>query len=251
MQQHDLSTILVDSAEDAKQALVGEPLSVRLTRIGVPAQTAGMLPVDVVWSVDGQPCMFDIKTSSDLIASVDDGRLHSQMDSMQRASCFMFGFVIEGPHSADDYTVGYGPRAWPVERFDDLLVSLQSEGARIALSTRVNRTPQRLAALYRYSGKTEHGSYHAPQPHHVLHNLYTDITYRRQVELLMSLPDLGETKANALLDRYPLTDILGMSELDEALKRWLGLKGIGPKVAATWLTFLREDFSSPLLRSKS
>lgn len=218
-----------------------------LQRIGLKASYANGLAVDVVWSVDGKPCMFDLKTAEDAIASVNDGRLHNQMEAMKKANCLMFGFIIEGEWGQDGITVGHASHAWAWERLDNLFLSIQLEGGKILRSPRLDRTPQRLASLYRYSGRDDHGSWHAPQPHHNLHNAYTDKDYRRHVEALMSWPDMGEERANNLLDRYSYMEINGITpeSLLVATERWKDVRGIGPKITRSWETFLLADFSKP------
>lgn len=237
--------------DDTNKKLRKEYLVSALAMLGMDATRVNRQGVDVVWSSGGQLCMFDLKTAEDVIASADDGRLHRQVVEMQRRDCLMWGFLIEGPDSKDGITVGYGPHAWPVERYDNLLLSLQNEGAKIIRSTSQDRTPQRLHSVYRYSAKEEHGSIHKPQPHKVLHDRYTDRIWRGHIEFMMGLPGLGEDKANALIDRWPLTDCLGITPegLAAAERRWLSVKGIGRGLTHNWETWLREDFSSALLRA--
>lgn len=242
----NLSTLLVDSKENNKLVQNHRRYLVQqLQAIGVPAQEARNLGMDVYWSVGGRACMFDLKTPSDLIASVNDGRLHDQITRAQNLDCMLYGILIEGRVSEDGVMVGYGPHAWSFERFDNLLLTLQEEGARVVYATTPERTAARLKALYHYSAKTTHGSYHTPSPNRELRNLYTDKTYRRQVEMLMSLPEMGEVRANELLDRWPLTAILGITPdgLEEAKVRWASVRGIGPKTVAAWERFLLDDFS--------
>lgn len=237
--------------DDTAKKLHKEYLVDALAAINVRARRVNRQGVDIVWTSGGQFCMFDMKTAEDVIASVDDGRLHRQVVDMQSRDCLMWGFLIEGPDSRDGITVGYGTHAWTIERYDNLLLSLQNEGAKIIRSPSQQRTPQRLASVYTYSAREEHSSIHKPTPHKVLHNRYTDRTWRSHIEFLMGFPGLGENKANDLIDRWPLTDVLGISPegLAEAKRRWLSVPGIGKGLAHNWEVWLREDFSSPLLRT--
>lgn len=247
-----LSTLLVHyNQDDTNKKLHKEYLVSSLAMLGIPAQRVNRQGIDVRWASGGQACMFDLKTPEDVIASANDGRLHRQVVEMQAANCMMWGFLIEGEDSQDGVTVGYGPYAWPIERYDNLLLSLQNEGAKIVRSSSQDRTPQRLYSLYRYSGKEEHSSIHKPTPHKVLHGRYHDKLWRGHIEFLMGLPSLGEKKANDLIDRWPLTDILGITPegLDAARRRWLAVDGIGKGLARDWEVWLREDFSSPALRA--
>ena len=234
-----LSPISIEAHQDSDTDLVR-----RLKGIGVPAQRVNGIPVDVVWSIDGKPAMFDLKTASDLIAAVADGRLTEQMKNMQAASEY-FGFIMEGEWSRDGVTVGYGQHAWAYERFDNLIVSLQEEGAIIAHASSQGRTAARLASLYRRSGKTNRGSWKRVKPTPTVTEPHHDETWTDQVRMLMCLYRCGEDKANALLDRYSLREILGITDegLEAAVERWGGVKGIGKGLTSAWEGMLKADFS--------
>lgn len=247
MTDRKLSSVFVSKqGKDMTKLMLPE----KLTAEGVPA-VYKTIPVDLEWLVDGKPVMYDIKTPSDLIASAEDGRLHSQMESMKSRECVDFGFLVYGTESFDGVTVGYAKHAWPLERYDNLKWSLQQEGASI-VHARDNRLVQRIAGMYKRLGRESTGSWHAPTPHRNLSNRYTDKTYRTQVELLMGLPGMGEKRANDLLDRWPIMDILGITPegLGLAHARWMKVPGIGAKLGAGWEAFLLEDFSSPILRQE-
>lgn len=254
MHNRQLSTISIDANEDQK--IVDEVtkaqrnLVQQLRNIGVNAQRVPSLPVDVVWSVDGRSCMFDLKTPDDFIASAQDGRLHQQMTDMQRANCLVYGFIIEGRWSQDDETIGYGTHAWSWDRFDNLVMSVECEGAKILHSPRVERTARRIHSVYVWTGKSATGSWHAPvKPAPTLHERYIDRSYRKHIESLMGLlPDMGEKRANLLLDTYSFMDVLGITEdgLREASARWRSVRGIGDGLVRNWEAYLREDFSPPI-----
>ena len=252
-----LSTIAIDANEDQKP-VVGDTrrnLVQQLVTLGAPATRVPSMPIDVAWSSGGQPCMFDLKTPEDFIASSQDGRLHYQMESMQRADCMVYGFVIEGRWGNDGVTIGHGPHAWSWNRFDDLVLSVQCEGACIVHVADAARTASRLYDLYKWTGKAAHGSWHRPaKSSPVLREKYADRSYRKHVESLMNLlPDMGEKRANMLLDTYAFMDILGITEdgLAEAAVRWQAVRGIGPKVVGVWDSYLREDFSSAIIRAET
>lgn len=252
----DLSSILVVSGEDQKVVdhvtNRRRELVAQLQLLGAAANRIGTMAVDVAWAAAGRPCMWDLKTPEDFMASAQDGRLHYQMEAMRKADPLLFGFVIEGSWGADGVVIGYGPHAWSWERFDNLVLSVQCEGAKIIHSSSPTNSARRLFSLYQWTGKTETGSWHAPsKPAPVLHDRYTDLDYRKHVEALMANPGLGEKRANDLLDRYSYMDILGITEdgLRTALHRWEGVPGIGKKIVAQTEQFLRADFSSPLLRA--
>ena len=240
----DATPIMVANDQDSRTKLVS-----RLAVLGYKSARAA-IPVDLAWAVEGEAVMFDLKTAEDMVASVEDGRLHAQLTAMKDRKSALCGFILEGT-VGDGLVVGRGPRAWPVERFDNLLLSLQTEGAVIIRSASQAQSDKRVGAVYDWTRKSEHGSWHAPtKPYHAVKEVYTDRTWRRVIEFLMGLPGMGEQRANDLVDRYPLHDILGTTPegLREAMKRWSSTPGIGNKTAQEWHDFLMEDFSAPLIK---
>lgn len=250
--------MLVDKNQDTTHNRVHgtrrtpEYLTQDLKTLGVPVELKNNLGVDITWVSGGELCMWDLKTAEDLIKSVDDGRLRSQVATMQKRNTLMCGFVIEGVESEDGVTVGYGPYSWEWERYDHLKLSLQGEGMKFVYCPDRRRIAQRLFALYKYSAKDEHNSWIKPTAHKTLHHRYTDKTWLAQVEMLMSWPGLGEDKANNLLDRYTVMDIYGSSAEGVAIarKRWEAVPGIGTTLVKRWDDFLHEEFTVPTLRGK-
>lgn len=223
-----------------------------LAAVGDPAKTA-TVPIDIMWSTDAGLHMYDLKRPGDAIKSALDGRLHSQLQVMRDKKAVSYGFIIEWEgDEADAPVVGDGVHTWPAERFDNLMNSLEEEGAKI-VNARPGRLVQRIHALYTRSKNAARGSWHAPQPHKNLNNRYTHRTYRAHIEQLMNLPGLGEQKANDLLDRWPLTDILGITPegLEQAAARWKLVKGVGAGNIKAWHQYLLEDFSSATLRKEA
>lgn len=215
----------------------------QLDRIGIPVvQCEAAMPVDVMWSIDGEPCMWDLKTSQDFIASAEDGRLHKQMQAMEEKGCSLYGFVLEDEISRDGgITVGYGTHAWAAERFDNLVLSIQCEGAKVVRSLAPQRTATRLAALYRWSGKVERASWRRPMaPSYSLNRLYGNKAYRSAVEGLMALlPGCGEERAVALLQHFTLAEIL---DPVGGPTRWPTVRGIGKTLSEAWQRKLQGDF---------
>ena len=252
MTSADLSSIFVAPGEDAKSSTPGRNKEIisKLAALGYEAKKAPGLPVDISWTVRGQRVMWDLKKPEDMVASAEDGRLHEQLEAMKAASCLAFGFLIEGPDSLDDVTVGYGTHAWPIERYDNLLLSLQCEGAKIVRSTTPARTPARIVSLYKWSAKESHGSYHGVvAPRFTLKGRYTDKDWRKHVEGLMALFDgCGEELANGLLDRFTYAEILGATPagIEAAATRWQSVPRIGPTLARRWQQYLLEDYSVPV-----
>ena len=102
-QVRDLSPIMIASNEDAKRRrLDGESLVKAISSLNVPSVPALHLPIDVMWTVDGQPVACDIKTPADFIASYMDGRLHDQITAMQSMECKWFFLLLEGDPWSED-----------------------------------------------------------------------------------------------------------------------------------------------------
>ena len=230
------TTIKVAEDEDVTRRIVAG-----LSALHVPATTAKHVPVDLVWSVGDGLVMGDVKTAADLIASVADGRLHNQTAAMHQAKAWFPFILLVGPISKDGITVGYGTHAWAIERFDEMLVSLQEEGIYTPLAASEARVVPRIASLYMRLGKGVRGSWHAPVKRRPDQNQYYDRTYRDQVSLLLALPGMGETRAEALLRDNTLMEIIGQTEesLAIARARWVKQRGIGQKLAADWEEFFR------------
>lgn len=246
-----LSRILVETHEDKhhidRSARERRHLVEAMEKLGLPVTRCETpLPVDIMWSVDGEPSMWDLKTPHDFIQSAEDGRLHKQLKSMEDRGCTLYGFIIEGSPSADGITVGYGTHAWAVERFDNLVLSIQCEGAKVVRSEGHDRTPTRLASLYRWSGKVERASWRRPvKPSYSLNQLYGDNGLRNTVEFLMALfPRMGEDKAVGLLEKYTVAEVVGATDegIEAAKERWMAQRGIGKTLADTWEQRLRGDY---------
>ncbi len=179
--------------------------------------------------------MGENKTPADLIASVRDGRLYKQLESMKDAAIRFI--LIEGEWSHDGgHTVAEAPHSWMWDQFDNLLASIQAEGVVVLHSPSEKYTARRLAAFYEYTGKEEHGSWknlERAKPKASRSKLFD-----AQVAMLMSLPGCGQKKAEGLVKEYGLTDSLGITDLDMAVSRWRAMKGIGPKLSEKWRSFL-------------
>lgn len=241
----ELSTILVDSKEDQKvvNRFTGQrrELVADLRARGFNAEPKSNLPVDLMWSAGGRSVMFDLATPDDMMHKSIDGRLRTQSDAMKARDCLLWGFLIEGGWGGDGITVGYGRHAWAAERLDNLIVSLQQEGATIAHSTRPSRSPVRIGALWTWSGAEEHGRWHRVKPMAHVDNRVRDKLLRSQMEMLMCLPGLGQERAHKALQMYPLQDLLDMRDGDAFVARWSSVPKVGQQTAKNILGFLRES----------
>lgn len=205
----------------------------QLLRQNIKALT-GPLPVDYGWAANGKSVLGENKTALDLIASASDGRLHRQMESLKKAD---LGFImLEGGLSVDGYTVG----SWTYEAFDDLLMSLQCEGVVVVHSPYASATARRLAALYRWTQKEKHGSWHEPIAFLPPLEDIGDDDYRSRIGMLMHLPKCGPNKATKLVREFGLAGALNFTpeQVAEAQRRWVTIPGIGDKLAETWGAWL-------------
>ena len=151
----DLSPIQIAANEEAKRRKYdGAKLAHDLGLLNVPAVPAIHLPIDVMWTCDGEICAGDLKTVPDFIASYMDGRLHDQVTAMQAMNCRFMFILIEGDAWSEDggHTVG-DPRysSWTWDQFDDAVFDLQLYGGvKIVRSPSKDRTARRLAALWKW-----------------------------------------------------------------------------------------------------
>lgn len=249
-QEPERPTILL-SKQGKGAAEKAAELRKKLVPLNTPVEFS-TLPVDCVWTAPVGLIMLDFKTPSDLIASVNDGRLSTQSETMQAKHPARWGFFIEHQPGEDGITLGHGTHAWNVERFDNLCCSIAEDGG-VVIHAAPHRAAQRLQAYYLRSLRTQTATWKEPNPHKGLNNPYTDLTYRAQVEMLMCLPGIGEQKANDLLDRWPLVDLLGIdpTKLEWALENWGRVKGLGKKTISQVRNFIEEDFSSDTLREET
>lgn len=226
-----LSPIVIETHENAKT-----DLAARLGRLNLKT-VVGPLAVDLAWTASGRSVMGDNKTPSDLIASVQDGRLHKQMEAAKAAD---IRFVnIEGSWSRDGMTVGQAGHAWTWEAFNNLVASLQVEGIVVLHSPSQEETPRVLKAFYEWTDR-DHGSWHQPERFFPTKADYADKDFYLKVGMLMHLPDCGQKRAEALINAYGMRGVLGIADLTEAKERWLAIKGIGPKLANKWYDFLSD-----------
>lgn len=242
----ELSVILVDTKEDQKvinkYTDTRRQLVLELNTRGYPAEPSKNLPVDLMWSAGGRSVMFDLATPDDMMKKAVDGRLHSQTESMRSRDCLLWGYLIEGGWGGDGITVGYGKHAWAAERLDNLIVSLQMEGATIAHSARPDRTAVRIGALYRWTAKDSHGEHHRITNAHA--SSTKDKTQRARIQLLMAIPGIAEGRAIRALELHPLSRLLDVAYPDLFMATWTSVDGIGKKLAEGAYEFLTQGVES-------
>lgn len=248
----ELSPIFVASNEDAKRRRFdGGRLVDELNALNVPAVPAIHLPIDVMWTCDGQPIACDCKTPEDFIASYTDGRLHAQITAMQNMACRFFFILLEGdPLSQDGLMVGGFEHGWTWDAFDDALFDTQLYGGvKVVRSPSKARTPRRLAALYKWSAKDDGASWATPVPFMPENDfnsnpplIFFDRGYRNKVGTLMHIPGWGAKYADMALQALSFQELLGTDpeRLLSTRKQLEAIKGFGPKRIQAWEDFLTK-----------
>lgn len=213
----------------------------------------GDIPIDVMWTTSaGQMVMGDFKKPADLIASVKDGRLHNQTSHFRDPNIYGFILIESDAVSFDGgYMVGNEYSYWTWEQFDGLLESMQEEGIVIVRSPHERFTPRRLAYMYRRLNEESHGSWHRPIAELPPAKDFLDSEYREKVGFLMHIGrnlgsrrgqrGMGQVNAEKMLSEFGLMGALGITEesLEEAAKRWVGLKGVGTKSIDQWKRWIK------------
>ena len=244
----DLSPMIVAEDQDKRHLKdVGILLTDQLTHMNTPSK-AGKLPVDLMHTVDGRPVMGDLKTIDDFIASYTDGRLHSQITSMQNAHCWFYYLCIIGDPTSEDGGYFVGERQWTWDQFEDAVESVQVHGGvKILRAPSKALVARRLAAHWKWTGKEDAPSWHSPVPAEAYNDFKNDIifydeTYRSQTSSLMHWPGFGLKTAKQVRDSMAFMECWGITEegLETSNKRLLAIKGIGPKMVADREKWIRS-----------
>lgn len=217
-----------------------------IQRNNAPA-VAGKLPIDISWFVEGRPVMFDLKTIPDFVASYVDGRIHSQIKSMQAANCFFFGFMLIGDPISFDGGVMAADTAWTWNGLDDAILDVEVfAGAKIMRAPSKERLAHRIAGLWNWTGKDEFSGWQAPISIHAENNFKEDIvffdeTFRGQVGAMMHWPGFGLKNAKNARDAMTFMEAWGITEegLVASTERLRQIKGIGPKMLAAREAWIR------------
>jgi ERCC4-type nuclease len=236
----DCSPIIVAEDQDRRH----DHFAQQLQHFNAPAVPGKYTKVDINWTVNGQPVMFDVKTPLDFVQSHQDERLHNQMRAMKEANCLVMGIYLVG-----DWNEYCGRDE---DTFDNMLARIQHDGADIIRVRSPEHAARRLASFWRYTRDSlfdKEGSYHIPEriiPSNDMTRdpplIFWDSTFRSQVGMLMHLPNCGAVTANTLREQHPLMQCLGITEegLETAKGLWLATKGIGKKTAEQWETYIRS-----------
>lgn len=180
-----------------------------LKQLGVSA-SVGTLPFgDFRWVVEpedqSQPWWMVIverKSTKDLVASTQDGRLAGYVDSTGGKSPpdnQIRALLLEGDSEAGVY--GFRGRDWSPEQIEALLFDVQMLGIVVLRSPSVRTTPARLASFWKWSGKDAHTALLRP----ALPGISDDYLHPEEkaaVRILMCLPGWGESRARAAIKHF-------------------------------------------------
>lgn len=217
-----------------------------IRRENVPAATDDKAPVDIWWVVDGKPTAWDMKKPLDFIASHADGRLFSQIESMQAMHCEDYGFLIEEYPS--QLLIG-DRNPWLFEDFDKVVFSVQKAGCKI-LHAMHGRTAKRIAEQYRYMQKDDDdtASWRYPVPIYPASDfkgdgpVFFDKVFRSHTGVVMHYPRIGTKTAAGLVEKFGYMGTMGITEegLQIATRNLSSVKGIGDKMIADYLEYARS-----------
>jgi ERCC4-type nuclease len=199
------------------------------------ANTVSMLPerygVDYLWPAQGKFVGVQRKEVTDLLASVQDGRLARELAQMQ--NLLFRWLVIEGPVRFTSEGVliagtGFGQQ-WTREQWEGLIASVQLRGCWITSSANVGDTGRVLGILKRWSMKPRHASMHTRSGPVSLFGKPDNRDW--QIHLLQGFEGIGYELAGRILDHFggiPLQWTVSAGELKEIV-------GLGPKKIATMM----------------
>lgn len=170
------------------------------------------------------------KTTSDLINSAADGRL-SAFTSTPSSALNLRALLLHG--GVDSWS----GRDHSPESIDNLLASVQADGIIVLRAGNGTESlARRLVSFWKWSGKTNHGSYHRPALP-TTEQGYFDMGQKSRVVNLMTLPSIGEQRARDLLHSFSLREIYEML-LHDNTAPMRSVKGVGNGVIGDATRFL-------------
>ena len=236
----DVSPIYIADDEARRHNLVEE-----LHRLNIQAVPSSSIPFDYLWMVDGKTVAGERKSIGDFIASYGDERLHNQISAMHDLQAVFKFILIEGVWSKDGMTILN--QSWTWDQFDNALLSIECDDVKVVHSFSEATTPRRLASVYKWTMKDDPGSWHDPMAIIPANDfkqgvIFFDKTYRNHIGTLMHIQGVGAKVADDLLTQFAFKDILGIEEagLQQAIKRWKSVKGIGPKTVKAFEEWVKS-----------
>lgn len=176
------------------------------------------------------------KELTDLVASVQDGRLAKELGQMKRLGLSML--VVEGrPTWTNDGYATWTRTQWTISQHLGTMWSVQLSGCWIASSAGVTETSTLISAFTRWTAKQRHSSLDTrPGP---VPDEWGKVGNREwAVHLLQGFRGIGPVQAQALYDHFdrqvPLMWTVGLFDL-------MDVPGIGAKRAEQLLNSLEKD----------
>lgn len=195
----------------------------QLKALGVPSRIEHLDVGDYQWvatNTNGWTVWTcERKSVKDFIASAEDGRLQRLMDYKTQQGVRVL--LLEG----DQFQFYQGATEWGPHKIDGMLLSLELEGIVVVRSRAEADTSDRLAALWRYSGR-DHPTLHKPYKP-VPSASYLLPEERDMVRTLMCLPGWGEVKARRALEEFGSVEMVLAKLLVGVPKDFKDVKGVG------------------------
>ena len=196
-----------------------------LKALGKVSQLPERYGLDVLWMVKGVPHGIQRKEVSDLLSSVDDGRLGKELAQMRAAGVSGL-LVVEGPVSwtTEGQLNNTHGRKWTVEQWYGVLFAAGKDCGVLQVKT-LNETIRLVETYYNWSLKDRHGSLQGrPAPKGLWGSSPTNEDFA--VHVLTAIPGIGPENARRIFkasgDKLPLTLSVEWSTLE-------AIPGLGPK----------------------
>lgn len=179
----------------------------------------------------------EISTVSDLCGKITTGRLSYQAAGLISTYDVPVILVAGVPRVYGD-NVRNGPAVFSYHRLESVLFGAQAHGIKVAYAVgpEPHNVASRISSIIQYYTKEKHDFFRATSPKLPLTLPLTEALDRR-VEMLMSIPGVGEDKARSLLMHFgTVKAITAATEKD--LQQ---VSGIGPTLARRIVEFFEGD----------
>jgi ERCC4-type nuclease len=200
------NVLFIDTNEPATNPHVVAQISKHFTVIPVKLQ-AGDINVPLP---NGKLVIIERKETSDLLASIGDGRLFEQCERMVTLSPFSFIVVNGGLHYNEDDMVCIDGRItnWHGRSVRNAVLAVQMAGCSVAYTEGVGLVTI-LDEIISLCGKPDH----SPSAHHERAMTFPPIDKR--VEILSQFPGVGTKRAEALLRWVKQDQVTAVEDCDD------------------------------------
>lgn len=193
--------------------------------LGTVSSTPEKYGADILWAERAVSGLIGVqrKEVSDLIGSVQDGRLNKEI--VQMRACHLAFLIVEGhPHWTSDGTLVHRWARWTRGQHYSLLRSVQTRGIVVEYTETTADTVGRIEDIHRWAAKADHTSLdRRPKPGPDEWGKVTDRGWG--LHLLQSVPGIGPKQAELIWDHFGKVPV-GLSVTREDLA---AIKGLGPK----------------------